>query len=203
MAEGFHGAVFALGLTKSKEAAAVGVPQGGDQVIHADVDQAGLGDEAGDGAHALADDFIGEFKGFLDAFFRDDQFAHAVVFKGDRALAYLRRSCRARLAWLLRRRPSKANGRVAKTTTKAPASRAMRAITGAAPEPVPPPRPTQRKTMFRPASSCADFLLGGQRGFGSQLRIAAAAEALGEGSCPAAVWCWPWRYSGRGHRSSG
>ena len=50
-------------------------------------------------------------------------------------------------AWSCRRLPSKANGMVAKTTTKAPSSRAMRVTMGAAPEPVPPPRPVQRKTI--------------------------------------------------------
>ena len=49
-----------------------------------------------------------------------------------------------------RRRPSKAKGMVAKTTTNAPSSRAIRVTIGAAPEPVPPPRPVQRKTMRRP-----------------------------------------------------
>ena len=52
-------------------------------------------------------------------------------------------------AWSRRRLPSKANGMVAKTTTKAPSSRAMRVTMGAAPEPVPPPRPVQRKTIRR------------------------------------------------------
>ena len=38
---------------------------------------------------------------------------------------------------------------VAKTTTKAPASLARRTAIGAAPDPVPPPRPTQMKTILR------------------------------------------------------
>ena len=53
----------------------------------------------------------------------------------------------------LRRFPSNSNGMVAKITTKAPSSRAMRAISGAAPEPVPPPRPTHRKTSCLPRSA--------------------------------------------------
>ena len=49
-----------------------------------------------------------------------------------------------------RRLPSKAKGMVAKTTMNAPSSRAIRVTIGAAPEPVPPPRPVQRKTIRRP-----------------------------------------------------
>ena len=44
--------------------------------------------------------------------------------------------------------PSKVNGRVTIAITNAPASRAIRATTGAAPVPVPPPIPAATKTMF-------------------------------------------------------
>ena len=46
--------------------------------------------------------------------------------------------------------PSKVNGRVTMAITKAPASRAIRATTGAAPVPVPPPIPAAIKTIFAP-----------------------------------------------------
>ena len=70
--------------------------------------------------------------------------------KVTRAWADFSSSRSAKLACKLRRRPSKEKGKVAKTTTNAPASRAQRATSGAAPDPVPPPSPTQIKTRRRP-----------------------------------------------------
>ena len=55
-------------------------------------------------------------------------------------------------AWLPRRLPSKRNGLVTMPTVSAPTSRASRAITGAAPVPVPPPAPQVTKTMSEPLS---------------------------------------------------
>ena len=54
-------------------------------------------------------------------------------------------------AWANRRRPSKLKGIVAKTTTRALPCRARLASSGAAPEPVPPPRPTHRKMSDAPS----------------------------------------------------
>ena len=51
-----------------------------------------------------------------------------------------------------RRLPSKLNGLVTMPTVSAPTSRARRATTGAAPEPVPPPAPAATKTMSEPFS---------------------------------------------------
>ena len=34
----------------------------------------------------MADNLVSKFEGFLDAFFRHDQFAHAVVFKSDQCI---------------------------------------------------------------------------------------------------------------------
>ena len=56
-------------------------------------------------------------------------------------------------AGLRRREPSKPNGLVTMPTVSAPSSRAMRATTGAAPVPVPPPSPAVMKTMSEPLSS--------------------------------------------------
>ncbi len=52
----------------------------------------------------------------------------------------------------MRREPSKPNGFVTMPTVSAPSSRAMRATTGAAPVPVPPPSPAVMKTMSAPLS---------------------------------------------------
>ena len=51
-----------------------------------------------------------------------------------------------------RREPSKPNGLETTPTVSAPSSRAMRATTGAAPVPVPPPSPAVMKTMSEPLS---------------------------------------------------
>ncbi len=52
----------------------------------------------------------------------------------------------------LRREPSKPNGLVTMPTVSAPTSRAIRATTGAAPVPVPPPEPAAMKIMSDPFS---------------------------------------------------
>ena len=52
-----------------------------------------------------------------------------------------------------RREPSNPKGLVTMPTVSAPSSRAMRASTGAAPVPVPPPSPQVMKTMSEPLSS--------------------------------------------------
>ena len=56
-------------------------------------------------------------------------------------------------AAFMRREPSKPNGLVTMPTVSAPSSRAMRATTGAAPVPVPPPSPAVMNTMSEPLSS--------------------------------------------------
>ena len=49
--------------------------------------------------------------------------------------------------------PSKPNGRVTTATVKAPTAFAIRAITGAAPVPDPPPIPAVMKTMSAPCKA--------------------------------------------------
>ena len=56
-------------------------------------------------------------------------------------------------AAFMRREPSKPNGLVTMPTVSAPSSRAIRATTGAAPVPVPPPSPAVMNTMSEPLSS--------------------------------------------------
>ena len=63
------------------------------------------------------------------------------------------KSCRACSACSMRRLPSKANGLVTTATVNAPSSLASEATTGAAPEPVPPPRPDVMKIMSEPSSA--------------------------------------------------
>ena len=56
-------------------------------------------------------------------------------------------------AWSDRRRPSKPNGRVTIPTVSAPAARAISAMIGAAPVPVPPPSPAVMNTMSAPLTN--------------------------------------------------
>mmetsp|Transcript_69182 Transcript_69182/g.139187 ORF Transcript_69182/g.139187 Transcript_69182/m.139187 type:complete len:335 (-) Transcript_69182:61-1065(-) len=58
----------------------------------------------------------------------------------------------AAVAWLMRLRPSKANGLVTTPTVSAPSSLATSATTGAAPLPVPPPMPAVTKTRSAPST---------------------------------------------------
>ena len=62
-------------------------------------------------------------------------------------------SCKPRSAWFWRRLPSKANGLVTTATVSAPISLASDAMIGAAPVPVPPPRPVVTNTMSAPSSA--------------------------------------------------
>src|ERR1035437_668745 len=63
----------------------------------------------------------------------------------------------ARSATSLRRTPSKLNGLVTMPIVSAPSSFAISATTGAAPEPVPPPRPAVMKTLAESRSASAIF----------------------------------------------
>ena len=58
----------------------------------------------------------------------------------------------AEFAVSIRRSPSNPKGEDTTATVKHPTSFAMRATTGAAPEPVPPPIPAVTKTMSVPSS---------------------------------------------------
>ena len=80
----------------------------------------------------------------------------------------------------LRLAPSKLNGLVTTPMVSAPSSLAISATTGAAPEPVPPPRPAVMKTMSEPSRAWAIFsrvLLGGAL---ADRGVAAGAEAAGD-----------------------
>src|SRR5213593_1525323 len=66
-------------------------------------------------------------------------------------------SWRACSACIMRRLPSKANGLVTTATLKAPNSLASEATTGAAPLPVPPPRPDVMKIMSEPSRASMIF----------------------------------------------
>src|SRR5580704_10720419 len=67
------------------------------------------------------------------------------------------RSCSACSACIMRCLPSNANGLVTTATLSAPSSLASEATTGAAPLPVPPPRPEVMKIMSAPSSASIIF----------------------------------------------
>ena len=83
-------------------------------------------------------------------------------------------------AWLARRRPSKANGRVTTPMVSAPSERAMRATTGAPPVPVPPPSPAVTKTMSAPLSTSSISSAWSSAALRTDLGVRAGAEAAGE-----------------------
>ena len=64
-----------------------------------------------------------------------------------------RSASRPRSAWICRFLPSNLNGLVTTAIVSAPSSLARLAITGAAPVPVPPPRPVVTKIMSAPSSA--------------------------------------------------
>ncbi len=79
-----------------------------------------------------------------------------------------------------RRLPSNKNGLVTTATVSAPSSLAREATTGAAPLPVPPPRPVGEKIMSEPSSASMIFSVSFQSRFAADSRIRARAETLGE-----------------------
>ena len=83
-------------------------------------------------------------------------------------------ACRARFL------PSKPNGLVTTPTVSAPQSRAIWAITGAAPVPVPPPMPAVTNTMSAPAIRSAMLLHALLGGAPADLGVGAGAQALGQ-----------------------
>ena len=83
-------------------------------------------------------------------------------------------------AWLARRRPSKANGRVTTPMVSAPSERAIRATTGAPPVPVPPPSPAVTKTMSAPLSTSSISSAWSSAALRADLGVGAGAEAAGE-----------------------
>ena len=76
--------------------------------------------------------------------------------------------------------PSKANGLVTTPTVSAPQSRAICAMTGAAPVPVPPPMPAVTKTMSAPADRVGDAACSLRPTAAADLGVRAGAEALGQ-----------------------
>ena len=74
--------------------------------------------------------------------------------------------------------PSKWNGLVTTPTVRMPCSRAARAITGAAPVPVPPPMPAVMNTMWLPESVVQDLV---------QLLLGRGTADLGPGAGAQAV----------------
>ena len=80
-------------------------------------------------------------------------------------------------AWRARRVPSKPNGLVTMPTVSAPTSRAIRATTGAAPVPVPPPEPAATNTMSEPFSRLLMRSSSVDRRGVADLRVGSRAEA--------------------------
>ena len=79
----------------------------------------------------------------------------------------------------MRRWPSKWNGLVTTPTVRMPRSRAVLAITGAAPVPVPPPMPAVTKHHMRAGEMIADLVDHLFGGGAADIGLRAGAEAFG------------------------
>ena len=118
------------------------------------IDQAGRGDDVADALHGLAQNVVGDAERFEEAGAAGNQFEQTVVGNGDDGVHRAAESRRGpRSACFMRRGPSKANGLVTTATVRAFNSLASEATTGAAPVPVPPPRPAVTNTMSAPSST--------------------------------------------------
>ena len=76
--------------------------------------------------------------------------------------------------------PSNLNGLVTTAMVSAPSSLARLAMTGAAPVPVPPPRPVVTKTMSAPDERLDELVGVLERGLPADVGVGAGAEALGQ-----------------------
>ena len=83
-------------------------------------------------------------------------------------------------ARVILRRPSNSNGLVTTATVRMSCSRAVRAITGAAPVPVPPPSPAVMNTMSAPLQRAFQGVLVFQRRFLPHLGDAAGTQPGGQ-----------------------
>ena len=93
---------------------------------------------------------------------------------------FLRISAMPISACFIRFWPSNRNGLVTMPTVRAPMSRAICAMIGAAPVPVPPPMPQVTKTRSAPCSACEHFVAVLLDGLAPDLGAGAGAEPAGE-----------------------
>src|SRR5208282_5538932 len=101
-------------------------------------------------------------------------------------------------ACTIRRLPSKENGLVTTATAREPSSLASEATTGAAPEPVPPPRPAVMNTMSAPSSASMIFSVSSSAALRPMSGLAPAPRPLVSFApicsftCAAESWsaCW-------------
>src|SRR5258707_14854955 len=117
------------------------------------IDDAGHGDDVRDALHGLAQNIVGNAEGVEETGAALDGFIKRSLGMTMTVSTALMSSCSACSACSMRRLPSNANGLVTTATLSAPSSLASEATTGAAPLPVPPPRPAVMKIMSQPSSA--------------------------------------------------
>ena len=153
----------------------------GAHVGEVEIDEAFLDHQVGDAGDARIEHLVGHREGVGEGRLLVGDAEQVLVGDDDQrvdGLLQLRR-CRSRPT-RMRRVPSNWNGLVTTPTVRMPISRAARAMTGAAPVPVPPPMPAVTNTMCDAGEVIADFLdrlLGGRA---ADLGLRAGAEALGD-----------------------
>jgi hypothetical protein len=143
------------------------------------VDETRLRDHASDGAHALADDAIGDFKCLRDSFLGQNEFAHAIVFKGDERVGvttqFFKRGgglAGAAFAFKNKRHGGKNHDECPGFASEARDERSSARAGAAA-------KADAEEHHLASGESVADFLRTAEGGFESEFGIAAAAEALG------------------------
>ena len=153
LAGGVRGAALAAGAADAHQRRA-GVLHDRAHVGEVEVDQAGHGDQVADALDALAQHVVHDAEGVEDGRVLLDDVLEPVVGDGDeRVDLVLAAPSIAFSAFSRRRAPSKRNGLVTTPMVSAPRSRAISAMTGAAPDPVPPPMPAVMNTMSESLSA--------------------------------------------------
>ena len=110
----------------------------------------GQRDQVADPLDALAQHVVGDPERLDQARALLEHVQEPVVGDHDHRVGGVPQRLHAGRACVLRRLPSNPNGDVTMATVSAPTSRAIRATTGAAPVPVPPPSPAVTNTMSEP-----------------------------------------------------
>ena len=118
-----------------------------------EIDQAFLDHQVGDAGDARIEHLVGHREGVGEGGLLVGDAEEVLVGDDDQRVdAGLQFARCPGSATRMRRWPSNWNGLVTTPTVRMPCSRAARAMTGAAPVPVPPPMPAVTKTMCEPAS---------------------------------------------------
>jgi hypothetical protein len=149
--DGFGTAILAASFAKAEEAATIRGAQRGGEIVEAEFHEAWRGGDGGDGSQGLGNELIGLGEGFLNAVFGQDELTHAVVFKEDERIAALLEQFERFLRLADAAAAFKAEGHGGYDDDEGTGVLGDLRDDGAAPLPVPPPRPALMKMMSCPS----------------------------------------------------